>query len=76
MMMNLISIYAGIGIFIMLFFLAYTKIEKVAIAKTDRFLLFSLCCALVVAYPYFAIKAVRTIFNSMRKNIIEAEVVK
>jgi hypothetical protein len=75
-MMNLIFIYVSIGIFIMLFFLAYMRIEKVAVAKKDRFILFSLCCALVVAYPYFAIKAVRTIFNSMRKNIIEAEVVR
>jgi hypothetical protein len=75
-MLFFILIYLGIGILITLFLLGFMRIEKVAVAKSDRFLLFSLCCALALAYPYFAIKAVRTLFNSMRKNIIEAEVVK
>lgn len=75
-MLHLFGIYIMFGALMTLSLLAFIKMEKIVIVKEDKLPLFNLCCALTVAYPYFAIKAVYKMFAKVRKGVIEAEVVK
>lgn len=75
-MLYLFGIYIMFGALMTLSLLAFIKMEKIVIVKEDKLPLFNLCCALAVAYPYFAIKAVYQMFAKVRKGVIEAEVVK
>lgn len=74
-MLYFIGLYIFIGVFIMLGFVYTFKRDNTAIVKADKFYLFSLCCSLVLAYPYFAIKAAKQTFSKFRKNVIDAEII-
>lgn len=74
-MIVLFGIYILLGAVMTGVLLAIIRKNKIVLIKDDKFLLFSLCCALTLAYPYFAIKAVYTLFKEKaKKDVIEAEV--
>lgn len=74
---TLLSFYILFGLILSGILIAILRMKKLLTADIDKFHLFTLCCILMIGYPYFAIRAVYLMFvDRARHQIIDAEVIK